>query len=272
MSETGGAIRALVVDDELPARRRIRRLLERDEEIECVGEAADGGEALEAIRELKPDLVFLDIRMPGISGIEVVRELDPGEAPTFVMVTAYDQYALDAFEVAALDYLVKPFDDARFGESLQRAKGRVRSEKTREEHERLMEILSGHPSARRGGRRVPGLAESPWLERLGVEARGRVHIVRTKDIDYIAARGNYARIHVGSDAHLMRESLTNLESQLDPAMFARIHRSTLVNLERVATVRRKSYGDCVAILEDETELRVSRSYRKALAEALGIEI
>ena len=258
-----------------------------------MGEAADGDEAAGAIEALVPDVVFLDVKMPGRSGLEVLRDVPPERAPAVVMVTAFDEYAVEAFDIAAVDYLLKPFDDERFQRAFERARNRIRADEVRDAHDRLLSTLSRVVGAgevegdgvRDGVGGVPGSAEPGaeaegagvpdrpgHLERIGIESRGRIHVVAVEEIDYVTANGNYVDLHVGERTHLVRESLKELARRLPPDRFCRIHRSTIVNLERVGSIRRKSYGDCAVELTTGDTLKGSRTYRDELAERLGIEI
>lgn len=254
--------RVLVVDDEPPARERLARLVRARDDAELVGEASDGEEALALVEELGPDLVLMDVRMPGLSGIDVLRRLSPEEAPAVILVTAFDDYAVEAFEVAAVDYLVKPYDPERFTRAFERARDRIRAEDVRAAHERLLVAAE----------RMRAEAKPEYLERIGIESGGRIHVVPVEEIDYVKANGNYVDLHVAERVHLVRESLTGLEERLSPDRFCRIHRGALVNLDRVRAIRRGSYGDCTVELSTGTTLKVSRTYRDRLAEALGIEL
>jgi two-component system LytT family response regulator len=250
-------IQTLIVDDEPLARQRIRTLLEGDPDIALVGECADGRQAVAALREHKPDLVFLDVQMPLLDGFGVLQSLGEGPMPVVIFVTAHDRYALKAFEVHALDYLLKPFDRDRFRSALERAKAQVRREQDGHVNQKLLALLSDVKGARKP------------LERLVVKSAGRVYFVRIEDIDWIEAAGNYVRLHVGSEDHLLRESMGGLESRLDGARFLRIHRSTIVNVERIKELQPSFHGDYVVILQDGTELTLSRGYRDKLQELLG---
>ena len=251
-------IRALIVDDERMARKRLRTLLGREADVEVVGECATGRASVDAIRALSPDLVFLDVQMPEMDGLAVVRALDGGHVPLIVFVTAFDQYAVDAFEVSALDYLTKPFDNDRFQATL----GRVRR------HVDLMRVSGGAEDSELRTRLAAMLARldpapAP-AERLMVKGGGRVIFLRADEVDWIEAAGNYARVHAGRDTHLLHEGLTSLAGRLDPSRFVRIHRSTVVNLDRVREIQPWFHGDAVAILRDGTKLNVSRTYRQRL--------
>jgi two-component system, LytTR family, response regulator len=246
------AIRALIADDEPLARERIRLLLERDPEMVLVGEVGDGVEALAAIRARAPDLVFLDVQMPEKGGFDVVEELDPAALPAIVFVTAYDQHAIRAFEVSALDYLLKPFDEDRFARTLARAKAQLRGgdDLQRRTLALVEELRAGRPA---------------HLDRLMIRSGGRLFFLRTDEIDWIEADGNYVRLHAGGASHQLRETITRLETQLDPARFLRIHRSTIVNLDRVREIQPLFHGEHRVLLQDGTELTMSRGYRDRLS-------
>jgi len=235
-------IRALVVDDESLARRNLTVLLNRDPDIGAVAECASGLDAIQEIRKSKPDLVFLDVQMPECGGFDVLELLGNDLPPTIIFVTAYDEYALRAFEAGALDYLLKPFDDARFGRALKRAK------------EKLAHYLPPQP-------RAP--------ERLVVRSRGQVLFVSVADIDWIEAAGYYACLHVGSDTHILRRSLAELEQDLGDEKFVRIHRSLVVNLERIRGLELQTGGEYEVVLKSRVRLRLSRRYRKRLQNRLG---
>ena len=231
------AIQALVVDDESLARRNLTVLLRRDPDIAAVAECASGLEAIEAIRKSRPDLVFLDVQMPECGGFDVLELLGSDLPPTIIFVTAYDEYALRAFEAGALDYLLKPFDDARFARALSRAK------------ERLAHYLP---------------RQRPAAERLVVRSQGQVLFLNVADIDWIEAAGYYACVHVGSDTHILRRSLSELEQDLGDEKFVRIHRSIVVNLERIRGLELQTGGEYEVVLESRIRLRLSRRYRKRL--------
>ncbi len=242
-----------------------------DRDVEIVGTASTGPTAVETIRRTHPDLVFLDVQMPGMSGFEVARTL--GDAmPATVFVTAFDQHALKAFELAALDYLVKPFDDERFEESLRRARHMIDLEATRRMHERILDVLQAAPVAR-GDAKAPereGAATDAPLERIPVESRGKVKFVPVGDVDYIAASGPYAEVVTASRRYLVREPMQALEDRLDPLTFMRIHRSSIVRVDRIDTLLRGAGGDYEVLLKDGTRLRVARSRREALEQRLGL--
>jgi two-component system LytT family response regulator len=249
---TGTAVRALIIDDEPVARDYLRDLLCESEDVRVVGEAANGREAIEAIREKRPDLIFLDIQMPEMDGFEVLTHLDPDDLPALIFVTAHDRYALQAFEANALDYLLKPFDRPRFRKALDRALALIRSRDLTAFEERLRS-LAAHIHKDR--------APSP---RILVRSRGRAHFVKAADIRFIEAAGNYAALHIGDDEFLIRETLDSLEGRLHPESFVRIHRSFIVNLDFIREVLLLEKGDYRVVLTDGSRLRLGRKYRDSL--------
>jgi two-component system LytT family response regulator len=259
-------LRILVVDDEPLGRRRLLDLLEHEADVEVVGTAADGEAAIEAIRTARPDLVFLDVQMPRMNGLDVVREIGTAEMPATIFVTAYDQYAVRAFDSAAVDYLVKPFRDERFEEAFRRARRRIESDTRERLHEQLLSLLHGDaPTA------VPPAAPaaSRYLERIAVQMKGRMRVVPVRQIDYITASGAYAELHVGTDRYIIRESMQNLEEKLDPDGFMRVHRSAIVRLDLVEALLRSEGSEYEVQLRGGARLRVSRSRREALERRLG---
>ena len=250
-------IRALVVDDEPLARERIRDILETDSEIEIIGECASGEEAIEAIERQTPDLVFLDVEMPGKDGFAVLEELGPDRIPAIIFVTAYDQYAVRAFEVYALDYLLKPFDQERFEKALLRAKAHIQNEKSENLTERILSALEEIKS------------KPVHLERLVIKMNGHVFFVKTDDIDWLEAEGNYVRLHAGKESYLLRDTISALEGQLDPKRFVRVHRSAIVNVDRIQELQAWFHGEYRIILREGVQLTLSRSYREKLHELLG---
>jgi len=253
-------IRTLIVDDEPAARDGIRHLLAADPEIVLAGECSNGREAAAAIRDTAPDLVFLDVQMPGLDGFGVLREVGVDRAPAVVFVTAFDQYALRAFDVNALDYLLKPFTDDRFRQSLERAKQLVRQGRLGDLSRKLAALLD-HDE--------PAPARPRYLDRLVVKSGGKVTLLPVGEIEWIDAEGDYVRIHVGKTWHLLRETMKNLEDQLDSARFVRIHRSTIVNLEKVKELQPFFRGEYVVVLHNGTTLKLSRGYRDNLETRLG---
>lgn len=256
-------IRALLVDDEEIARRGLLRQLQRATEFEIVGECADGIEAQRAIQSLKPDLVFLDIRMPELSGIDLARALLEQFVPRIVFVTAYDEYAVRAFEVHALDYLLKPVDDERLTVTLTRVR-RALSERPEENYaQKLAEALA------LVGRSVPSSGQQQISDRIAVPIGDRLTILRLPDVDWVEANGNYVSLHIGKKAWLLRESIASIGARLAPFGFVRIHRSTLVNVQRVTELRSLDNGEFSVSLSVGTVLKLSRSYRDALDLLVG---
>jgi two-component system, LytTR family, response regulator len=268
-------MRVLIVDDEPLARQRIEDLLAREANVEIVGTADTGSAAVDAIRSLDPDLLFLDVQMPGKTGLEVARAIGPDKMPATIFVTAYDQHALQAFDLAALDYLVKPFDDERFEQAFRRARRLVELEQTERLHERLRTLLGEESAPSPEPAAPPPAAPTPtseprYLDRIGVETKGKVHFIPVRDIDYIAASGPYAELVVAGRKHVIREAMQTLEDRLDPNRFMRVHRSAIVQLDRVDSLLRAPGGDYEIQLKDGTKLRVSRGKREELADKLGV--
>jgi two-component system LytT family response regulator len=261
--------RVLVVDDEPLARMRIEDLVTQVEDARVVGTAGNGIEAIERIRTLRPDVVFLDVQMPGKTGIDVVREIGAAAMPATIFVTAFDQFAVQAFDVAAVDYLVKPFDDERFATAFARARHRLAMEGMGQLREQLLAVLGAPADASS----APGGVErgaTPYLERIAVEMRGKVRSVPVDEIDFIVASGPYAELHVGDKRHLIREAMQTLEERLDPGRFMRVHRSMIVRLALVDTLHRSAGGDYEVQLKSGMRIRVSRSRREALERWLGV--
>ena len=250
-------IRALVIDDEPLARGMIREMLAHDPEAEVVGECANGHEAVDAIRSLSPDIVFLDVQMPELGGFEVLDSFKEGELPTIIFVTAYDQYALRAFEVHAFDYLLKPFDRERFDRAWQRAKSCVAEGRVNCRDSRILALLEELK------------AGSQYIERLVIKAEGRVFFLDVDHINYIEAEGNYVGVHNGQKSYLLRETISGLESQLDPKKFLRIHRSTIVKIDKIKELQPWFHGEYRVILEDGKQLMLSRNYRANMQAAVG---
>jgi two-component system LytT family response regulator len=273
----GHALRVLVVDDETLPRQRLMRLLEEMPNTECVGECANGRSALDAIESRLPDLVLLDVRMPGMGGLDVARALT-GHVPFIIFVTAFDEYALSAFEVHAIDYLLKPVERERFVAAIERARTLVSSTTAAQRHERLLALLRDERGrvgdAERGGDlwaepapavgAVAGAEGATFPRRFLVKGDGQMYFVAVDDIDWVEAYGNYVRLHVGKGVHLIRETLGNIERKLDPNRFARVHRSSIVNLDRVARMDLWGAGDYIVLLKDGTKLKLSRWYRSRI--------
>lgn len=251
-------IRTLVVDDEELARDRLKSLLAREPRIEVIAEAGDGKGAVAAIEKLKPDLVFLDVQMPELNGFEVLEALDAEARPNVVFCTAHDKFALKAFDVHAVDYLLKPFDKERFQTALERAISKVelarggQGQKENAVTAVLKEVKPAGP-----------------VERLLVKSEGRVLLIKVEDIDYIEAADNYVSLRVGKDSHLMRETMSSLEAKLPPDRFMRISRSSIVNVERIQELQPMFHGEYVVVLKSGAKLTLSRSYRDKLDRLLG---
>jgi two-component system LytT family response regulator len=250
-------LRAVLVDDEQLARDELRFLLEQLGGVEVIGQAGNGVEALATIDRLQPDLVFLDVQMPACDGFGVIEQVGAEKMPAVVFVTAYDEYALKAFEVHALDYLLKPFGRDRFQQTLQHARTHVERRRAGDLGKRLMALVQDiKPEPQR-------------LDRLVVKSGGRVFFLRTDDIVWIEAAGNYVRLHLGEDSHLFRETMNGMEARLDPRRFVRIHRSRIVNSDRIKELQPWFNGEYVVILQNGTRLTLSRGYREKLQERLG---
>ncbi|MBX7219211.1 MAG: LytTR family DNA-binding domain-containing protein [Blastocatellia bacterium] len=249
------AIRAMIIDNEPATRAGIRLLLKADPEIEVVGECATGYGAVKAMQENLPDLLFLDVNMPGMDGFSALEAIAGEAHPHVIFVTASEAYAVRAFEVSALDYILKPFDRERFERALRRAKRFIQQERAEKLEERLLALLGDLN------------AETNYLQRVVVKNDGRILFIKTDDIDWVESEGNYVRIHVGKESHLLRETLGRFESQLNPRKFTRIHRQTIVNIDRVQELQALFHGDYRVILSSGAEVTMSRSFRR---EQLGV--
>ncbi len=249
-------IRAYIADDEMLARDRIRTLLEKHADIELAGEAGDGEQAIAGLRDLKPDLLFLDVQMPGRDGFAVLRALGDATLPVTIFVTAYDRYAVEAFTACALDFLLKPFNRARFEQALARAKTTLRDRELRADlRRRVTEVIS----EARGGR---------FSSRIVVKVDGKHVFLPVDELRWVQAEGDYARLHLAKRTYLIRERMNTLEAKLDPERFLRIHRSTIVNLEHIREAHPGVGGDYIVRLDDDTDLTVSRSYRASVQKFL----
>ena len=240
-------LRALIVDDEPLARRRLITLLKDEPDIEIAGEYGDGPSAVEAAKRLVPDIIFLDVQMPGMDGFDVIDALGPGRCPGVVFVTAFDEYALDAFDVHAIDYLLKPFDRKRLRQALQRARALNGADLGRRLVEVIADIRAGRPE-----------------QRFAVKSRGRVYFVRADEIDWVEASGHYLTLHAGRDEHLIRDTIANMESRLDRHRFARVHRSMIVNVDRIKELLPSFHGEYPIVLRDGTRLQSSRGHSERL--------
>lgn len=263
-------IRALVVDDESLAREALIVMLNDDPEMEVIGECRNGKEAVTAIRQQSPDIVFLDIQMPEMDGFQVVEEVGAKRMPVTVFVTAYDKYALRAFEAHALDYLLKPFDHDRFNSALQRAKTFVRQQKLGEISESLFAVLqdlklkTGESPSAADKRKPERAAEKEPLDRVVIKSSGGIYFLKIEEIDWVEGAGDYLSLHSGSQTHLIRETMGNFQAKLNPQKFLRIHRSTIVNIERIKDLRPLLKGEYVVTLTSGERLKSSRGYRHEL--------
>lgn len=260
-------IRTLIVDDEPLARERVRSMAVEEPDLEVIGEARDGAEAVDAILSQAPDLVFLDVQMPKLDGFEVINSVGAERMPPVVFTTAFDQHALRAFEVQALDYLLKPFDRDRFQGALSRVRHQIDSEESGALGKKLLALVRGM--------NTEGLPDSVTTppdrksDRMVVKSGGRLFFLRADEIDWVEAAGNYVRLHVGAEAHLLRETMNSIEGRLDADTFFRIHRSRIVNIERIKELQPWFNGEYVVILRNGTKLTLSRGYREKLQERLG---
>jgi two-component system LytT family response regulator len=259
---TGNKIKTLIVDDEPIARRNLRALLRGYSDVELVGECGSGAEAVRIIQADPPDMLFLDVQMPEINGFDVLKQIDLARIPAVIFVTAYDQYALRAFEVQALDYLLKPFDDERFAQALSRARIQLEQRATAGLKERLIALLEGEqkPSLIR-----PQLYDEKFL----IKSASRIFSVRAEEIDWIEAADYYVCLHIGGQTYVLRKTMAEMETRLDPDQFCRIHRSTIVNISRVREVQTRPGGEYFVILADETALRMSRSRKEQIEQILS---
>jgi two-component system, LytTR family, response regulator len=249
------SIRTIVVDDEKPARVRLLELLHREADVEVAGTASDGRDALDLVRQAKPDLLFLDVQMPQLDGFGVLQQLAPDELPVTILVTAYDKYAIQAFEAHAIDYLLKPFSDQRFDDAIARARKYLGTAEARVQAEQLTAAAEERRSVD---------ARSGHLERLVLKSNGCITFLDVDDVDWIEAAGVYVYLHVGQKAHLYRSSVTQLLQRLDPRRFVRVHRSAAVNTSRIRELHARSHGDFTVIMKGGTEVLLSRAYRSSV--------
>jgi two-component system, LytTR family, response regulator len=258
-------IRAIVVDDELLAHKALRAMLKDDPEMEVIAECRNGKEAVKAIREQSPDIVFLDIQMPEMDGFQVVEEIGVARMPVTVFVTAYDKHALRAFEAHALDYLLKPFDHDRFNTALQRAKTFVRQQKLGEINESLFAVLKDlKPKSDELPSETGKVAEKEPIDRVVIKSGGRIYFLKTEEIDWVEGTSNYLTLHSANGTHLIRETMGAFHAKLDPKKFLRIHRSTIVNIDRIKDITPLFKGEYIISLTTGKRLRSSRGYRHEL--------
>ncbi|MEO6393726.1 MAG: LytTR family transcriptional regulator DNA-binding domain-containing protein [Pyrinomonadaceae bacterium] len=263
MNSSAKRIRTLIVDDEALARRTIVDLLAGDPQIEIVGECSTGTEAVDSIRKLSPDLLFLDIQMPGLNGFEALARIEVEKLPTTIFVTAFDEFAVKAFEVHALDYLLKPFTDRRFNEALRGAKTNLEMKEINRVSHDLLALLG-----EKAGLRPGDPQRKCYLTRFMIKSGGRIFFVKVSDVDWIAADDYYIKLNIGPKTHLLRMSMNELEEKLDPASFLRIHRSTIVNFDRIKELQQNPNGDYVVVLKTGAELKLSRGRRERLEQLL----
>jgi two-component system LytT family response regulator len=264
-------IRVIIVDDELLARKALRVMLSRDPETEVIAECRSGREAVSIIREQSPDIVFLDIQMPEMDGFQVIEEIGVEQMPITVFVTAYDKYALRAFTAHALDYLLKPFDYDRFNTALQRAKTHVQQQKIGAVSENLVALLKdikpssgGESSLKANDQKPADSSDKEPIDRVVIKSGGRIYFLKTEEIDWVEGAGDYLSLHAGSKSHLIRETMGTFHSKLDSKKFLRIHRSTIVNIDRVKDIQPLFKGEYVITLTSGTRLKSSRGYRHEL--------
>jgi two-component system LytT family response regulator len=263
-------IRVLIVDDEALARKGVRVMIANDPEIEVIAECRSGREAVTVIREQTPDLVFLDIQMPEMDGFQVIEEVGAKQMPVTVFVTAFDEYALRAFEAQALDYLLKPFDHDRFDTALQRAKTQVRQQNLGEMSESILAVLTDMrptpvESTLQGDNSKPPEPEVQGsIDRVVIKSGGRIYFLKVEEIDWVEGTGDYLSLHAGSQTHLIRETMGKFHAKLDSKKFLRIHRSTIVNIERIKDIQSVFKGEYIVTLTSGTRLNSSRGYRHQL--------
>jgi len=260
------SVRVVIVDDEPLARQHVADRLAHEAGVEIAGEADNGVDAVAIIRRLRPDIVFLDVQMPGLDGLDVVDTIGADEMPLTIFTTAFDQYAIQAFDRAAVDYLLKPFDDDRFAQAFRRARKMIELQEVDRMAHRLRSLLGGEDAPPPVERAAP----AHYIDRIPVESRGQVRVLPVDKIDYITASGPYAELHVSDRAYAVRERMQSLEEKLDPNVFLRVHRSVIVRLDRVDAMLRSPGGDYAVRLKDGTKLSVSRSRREELERRLGV--
>lgn len=251
------AFNVLIIDDEPMARERIRDLLENDTDIQIAAECRNGIEAVESIQNLEPDLVFLDVQMPGMNGLEVLHQLTPDHLPEIIFVTAFDQYTLQAFSAHALDYLLKPFDDERFYEALEYAKKRLSQKQTGDTNQSALLSFIGKLEQK-----------DSYLKRIQVKLNRKIILLSVDQVDSLEAEGSYVRIRSGDKCYLLRESLNNFETKLDPQNFVRIHRSTIVNIDSIKELQHWSKTEWIALMKNGTKYTISRKCREKLSQLI----
>jgi len=270
--EQPSPFRVIIVDDEPVARQRLRRILAREQGVEIVAECANGREAVSAVATHAPDLLVLDVQMPELDGFGVLAALAPNQMPLVIFVTAFDHHAVRAFDVHAVDYVLKPIEPERLREAVARARREHSRAEVAQQHARLRDLLGSFAAVDQPAKQPTesARADAPPVERFLVKANGRMFFVNTPDVDWIEADGNYVRLHVGSASHMIRETIAAVERSLPPSRFARIHRSAIVNLDRVVEMRQWSSGDYIVILANGVRLKLSRTYRQNIETLSGM--
>ncbi|NIR52476.1 response regulator transcription factor [candidate division KSB1 bacterium] len=258
----------VIVDDEEPARQRLIELLGQENDIELAGKCANGFEAIESIRETRPDLLLLDVQMPELNGFDVLGRVGLELMPVVVFVTAFDRYAVQAFDVHAFDYLLKPIDDQRFKETLTRAREHILQDRRQELNRKLMDLLAAYE--RNMLQETHNKSSGRYRQKLAIKERGEIILFDAKDVDYISGAGPYVSIHIGGTSYLLRERMSKLETELDPQIFARIHRSAIVNVERIKKLQPYFNGKYIIFLRDGTRLKLSRNRREIFLERFGL--
>lgn len=246
------AIRVLIADDKLPAREKIRQMLRQETDMEIIGECAGGLETVSFVKKHKPDLVFLEIQMPGLDGFEILREIEPDKLPFVIFVTESENFAVKAYEVGALDYLLKPFNPERLQTAVQKARQQIETQSNGSLNKLLRAFLDKLPD----GKNYP--------DKIMLKTAKGVSFINTNEVDWVEAAGNYVKLHVKDSGHLLRETMNNIESKLNPDKFLRIHRSSLVNIDRIKELQPLFNGDYIVILQNDRELNLSRNYHDRL--------
>jgi two-component system LytT family response regulator len=266
-------VRALIIDDEQHAREGIRIRLEEYPAVEIIGECSSGAEAVASVNDLHPDLVFLDIQMPEMNGFEVLNAVEVDPVPMVVFVTAYDKYAIKAFEVHALDYLLKPIGEERFGETLKMVLSQLKHRNLATYALDLRRMVDDYLGFVETGRNSieAGSSETraKYVDRIAIKSRGHVSMITVSEVDWIESAGDYVYIHSNSQKHIIRETMTSLEKRIDPGKFVRIHRSTIVNVDRIKSLKSNEHGDFEVHLQNGERLKLSRSYRSHFQEVIG---
>lgn len=271
MARSDASISTVIVDDEPLGRDLVRHMLKAHGDFQIVAECGDGEKALTAIKRYEPQLVFLDVEMPRLDGMSLLEGLEAEKRPLVVFITAHEGYAVRAFETHALDYLLKPFDQERFDQTLARVRARVEQVAAAKLGKDVRRLLSGTGAARAGGELDEGASSKPWLDRIVIRESGRIYFVGVEEIHWLEASGNYVALHVASGkTHLVHETMANLEAKLEPAKFVRIHRGTIVKVDRIKELQPHFNGEYIVQLKDDVRLKLSRGYLEKARTALGL--